>query len=978
MASSQSKRSQHLARNAKPGNPRKERQSQPFSSVPSSQAVNASAQQMTPKEFWQISANVIEEMHGDLAQSAKVEEGITPQIPTPGRKQGWLRSRVVMFILLLGSAPLAAALGTAFYQHSLEAERVQEEQLERSQAQAIALAEGTQDFIQLRLKDIQTLSNLPLLVNLKVWYGLTPSERQGALQQYLETYQVYKNITYVTPEGSVLLQTSGAETGNQAQQPYFQAALEADQAIYTVSPQGQFDFAAPIRDAETGNLLGIIHARLAEAALYDALKMTAADADETELFLLDSGDRYVMTPPNQSELLGQSVKSQWPGLLEALDKPQAAQQLASEDEAEDVSVAHATVLPLTENTAPQPSLTSLVQQPIEDLPDIRFEVNQRLSILLLLGLATATLAIPAMGLFWAMRMSKVLRATSTTLNKLGEGELNARVDLPQGKDELSQLAQALNHSAQSIQHRFSQQQVHSASQAERFLAIARSRDLEEIRSLLTPTLNEFQQVLEVDRMVVYRFTPDKDGYVVGESVSDEWPSVVDLDIRDNCIPESIKQEYAKGKIVQNDNVFHIDAALDPEHLWLLASLEIKANLIVPIIQDDDLLGLLIANDCIEPHPWSEAEIAMMHHFAQQLAMPLHSYFAYEKRRLIAQEERQQSQDLQAAIAQLLAQVEGVAAGDLTVRADSMDGDLGVIAEFFNSLVENLCHIIMQVQEAASKVDGSVLENDSSIRELAADSAQQAEKIANVLDSVEVMTAALQAVAERAQQAAEASQQSAQTAEAGGIAMEHTVDSILQVRDAVAETAKKVKRLGESSQQISKVVELINQIALKTNMLAVNAGIEASKAGDEGRGFAIVAEEVGALASQSAAATQQIEQIIAAIQQGTTEVVEAMENSTSQVVDGSRSVQEAKDSLQNILSVSQQVNQAFQDISAETISQAETSTTVKQLMAEMTHISQDASQASQVVSQSLQQTVQVTQQLQASVQTFKVDDAKAKD
>lgn len=263
---------------------------------------------------------------------------------------------------------------------------------------------------------------------------------------------------------------------------------------------------------------------------------------------------------------------------------------------------------------------------------------------------------------------------------------------------------------------------------------------------------------------------------------------------------------------------------------------------------------------------------------------------------------------------LLSDVEGASSGDLTVRAQITDGEIGIVADFFNAIVENLRDIVTQVKQASGRVNSSVSENGESIRKLSEDAFEQAGKIEITLESIEAMTNALQSVARQASEAAKASETAETTAKAGGQAMESTVRSISQVRETVAETAKKVKRLGESSQQISKVVELINQIALKTNLLAVNAGIEAARAGEEGRGFAVVAEEVGALAAQSAMATKDIEQIIAAIQSETTDVVEAMETSTTQVVEGTRSVEEAQSSLVQILAVSRQVNQAFQLIS----------------------------------------------------------------
>jgi len=179
-------------------------------------------------------------------------------------------------------------------------------------------------------------------------------------------------------------------------------------------------------------------------------------------------------------------------------------------------------------------------------------------------------------------------------------------------------------------------------------------------------------------------------------------------------------------------------------------------------------------------------------------------------------------------------------------------------------------------------------------------------------------------------------------------------------------------LGEASQQISKVVVLIDQIALKTNMLAVNASIEAAKAGEEGRGFAVVAEEVGALAAQSATATKEIERIVTTIQRETSEVVEAMEASTEQVVAGTQQVESARKSLAQIVQSSQKVNELFQSISGATVSQVQTSQAVKALMQNLATMSQKSSQTSRNVSEALQQTVDVASQLQASVETFKVD------
>jgi len=341
---------------------------------------------------------------------------------------------------------------------------------------------------------------------------------------------------------------------------------------------------------------------------------------------------------------------------------------------------------------------------------------------------------------------------------------------------------------------------------------------------------------------------------------------------------------------------------------------------------------------------------------------------------LAEKERLRSESIQRELITLLSDVEGAVSGDLTVRAQISAGEIGIVADFFNAIVESLRDVVTQVKLATLQVNTSVNTNNESIRSLAQDATLQAEQLDAALQSVEQMTNSIQQVASSARQAADASTQAATTAETGSLAIEQSAASILQLRQTVAETTKKVKRLGEASQQISKVVVLIDQIALKTNMLAVNASIEAARAGEEGRGFAVVAEEVGALAAQSATATKEIARIVESIQQETSEVVESMEASTLQVVEGTNKVEDARKSLSQIVQVATRVNELFQGISIATTSQVQTSQSVKQVMENLSTQSQKSSETSREVAIALQETANVASKLQASVETFKVDAA----
>ncbi|NEZ67620.1 methyl-accepting chemotaxis protein [Leptolyngbyaceae cyanobacterium CCMR0082] len=337
----------------------------------------------------------------------------------------------------------------------------------------------------------------------------------------------------------------------------------------------------------------------------------------------------------------------------------------------------------------------------------------------------------------------------------------------------------------------------------------------------------------------------------------------------------------------------------------------------------------------------------------------------------AEEERKRNEVLQRELVQLLNEMEEASNGNLTVRTELTAGEIGIIGDVFNAIIENLRSIVIQVKQATGQVNSSIDQSEGAIRELADEALAQMDEITNTLNSVEQMSNSIQEVADNARQAAQVAQVASNAAQDSGTAMDRTVESILDLRSTVAETGKKVKQLGESSQQISQVVSLINEIAMKTNLLAVNASIEAAHAGEEGQGFAVVASEVGQLAEQSAAATKEIEQIVKNIQMGTRDVVEAMERGTTQVVEGTQLVQETKEGLGQIVEVSQKIDELLQSISKATVSQAETSQTVTQLMQQITQASKRTSDSSRAVAGRLQNTVEVARELESAVDQFKV-------
>lgn len=621
---------------------------------------------------------------------------------------------------------------------------------------------------------------------------------------------------------------------------------------------------------------------------------------------------------------------------------------------------------------------------LEGLPDLKWDsivavdtdiaLKPLQQLLLILVGATGAVGILAsvLAIAIAQRATKPIIDATQAVVELGKGNLETRLAV-KGEDEMAQLGDNINLMAGQLQD-FIALQEDQTRRSQILADISRSTDVKNLDEPLSRFITELRQELACDRVVVYRFMSDatgnKQGLIVAESAIANLSGARNVGLSDACIPQETLEGYKQGKVVQFRDVFQSGFA--PAHIELMRKLQIKSNLIVPILRAGELDGLLIAHSCMQTRDWQSPEIKLMQRYAEEIGTAIGGLATVEQQRIVAQKESQRSETIQRELITLLSDVEGAMSGDLTVRAQISSGEIGIVADFFNAIVESLRDVVTQVKQASSQVNTSVNTNNESIRNLAQDETLQAKELDGALQSVAKMTDSMQQVAVSAQQAADASSNAANTAEAGSAEIEQSVQSIMKLSQTVDDTAKKVKRLGDASQQISKVVVLIDQIALKTNMLALNASVEAARAGEEGRGFAVVAAEVGALAAQSANATKEISRLVESIQQETSEVVQSMQASTLQVVEGTNRVENARKSLNQIVEVSRQVNELFQNISLATTSQVKTSESVRSLMSTLSTQSQQSSDTSRDVAIALQETADIASQLQSSVETFKVN------
>jgi twitching motility protein PilJ len=347
----------------------------------------------------------------------------------------------------------------------------------------------------------------------------------------------------------------------------------------------------------------------------------------------------------------------------------------------------------------------------------------------------------------------------------------------------------------------------------------------------------------------------------------------------------------------------------------------------------------------------------------------------EAMRLLAQakeEEAKATNDQnQAAILRLMNELQEVADGDLTVYATVSEDITGAIADSVNYTVEELRGLVVRVIDTAEKVTQASNDAHQVSGELLVAAGQQSREIQDASSTVLRMAGQITEVSSSAKESAEVARQSVAAAQQGSAAVQNAIKGMGEIREQIQETSKRIKRLGESSQEIGEITELISDITEQTNVLALNAAIQAASAGEAGRGFSVVAEEVQRLAERSGDAAKQIGALVRTIQTDTHDAVAAMEKSTQGVVEGARLSDAAGAALADISRVSNRLAELIQGISIATGQQATSANGVAHNMQHILAVNEHTQGGTQQTAQSIRQLAELAQELKNSVSRFRV-------
>jgi twitching motility protein PilJ len=340
-------------------------------------------------------------------------------------------------------------------------------------------------------------------------------------------------------------------------------------------------------------------------------------------------------------------------------------------------------------------------------------------------------------------------------------------------------------------------------------------------------------------------------------------------------------------------------------------------------------------------------------------------------RLRAQDSEHENKRNQEAILRLLNEMGNLADGDLTVQASVTEDVTGAIADSINFTIEELRTLVRGINSATDQVTKATQETQAISNRLFEASQRQNREIQLASASVLTMAESINEVAQNAAQSAKVAQAQLVAAEKGGSAVQDQISGMNDIRSQIQETSKRIKRLGESSLEIGEIVELISDITEQTNVLALNAAIQAASAGEAGRGFSVVAEEVQRLAERSGEATKQIEAIVKTIQADTQDAVAAMEKSTVGVVEGAKLSDAAGQALAEIQQVSRELAELIGSISAQTQRQSSSVTDVTRGMQGILKISEETTEGTKQTNVSIGQLTKLAAELRSSVAGFKV-------
>jgi methyl-accepting chemotaxis protein len=312
--------------------------------------------------------------------------------------------------------------------------------------------------------------------------------------------------------------------------------------------------------------------------------------------------------------------------------------------------------------------------------------------------------------------------------------------------------------------------------------------------------------------------------------------------------------------------------------------------------------------------------------------------------------------------------------DLTKRIPiSNEDEIGEVGEWLNRFLAKLQQMICEVVANTNNIAAASQELAANATQISKSASVQREEAVNVATAMQEMSATVIEVSNNSSQAVETARQAEAMARSGGETVRRTVDTIRTLAEDTRESARRIQELGKSSDQIGKIIGVIDDIADQTNLLALNAAIEAARAGEQGRGFAVVADEVRKLAERTSGATKEITTMVTTIQGETKKAVDAMNNSSSQVEVGVKDALEAGAALEKIIEGASGAQVIITQIATAAHEQSSATDQVTQNMDQIAKMIDQSAAGAEESARAIESLSSQATQLQSLISQFKVDE-----
>ncbi|MDP4190108.1 MAG: methyl-accepting chemotaxis protein [Bacteroidota bacterium] len=327
---------------------------------------------------------------------------------------------------------------------------------------------------------------------------------------------------------------------------------------------------------------------------------------------------------------------------------------------------------------------------------------------------------------------------------------------------------------------------------------------------------------------------------------------------------------------------------------------------------------------------------------------------------------------------ILSEMNKFAKGDLTVELDiEKDDEIGKLYKGFNNAVVNTREMILSVSDSVQRTASAANQISSSSEQLASGSVEQSRQTTEVTGSIEEITKTILESAKHAGVASENSKLASESAKEGAQKVEETKKGMFKIVSSTRAAGEKISLLSGKTEQIGQITQVIDDIADQTNLLALNAAIEAARAGEQGRGFAVVADEVRKLAERTTKATKEIADTIKSIQLEAKQADHAMNEAEKSVEEGMTLTEQVADSLNHILEVNQKVNDMINMVAYSGEEQSKNAEEISRNIEGINNITQQSSAGTQQIAKAAEELNRLTDDLQGLINRFKLSEEKSK-